>query len=90
MTATLVNRFQPSHLVACWDDDWRPQWRIDLVPTYKGHRVVEETERCVPDVEEVPEPESATRECASIEQLMDASEGVRQTDGERPATETRS
>lgn len=37
--ARLVTRFEPDWMVACWDDDWRPQFRVDLVPTYKAHRV---------------------------------------------------
>ncbi|MBD3783314.1 MAG: 5'-3' exonuclease [Micrococcales bacterium] len=41
MIATLVTQHRPTHLVACWDDDWRPQWRVDLVPTYKTHRLTE-------------------------------------------------
>lgn len=51
----LVEEYQPTHLVCCWDNDWRPQWRVDLLPTYKAHRVEEE----VPggsDIEEVPDP----------------------------------
>ena len=55
MIAKLVTAYRPTHLVACWDDDWRPQWRVDLIPSYKAHRVVE----VVPggaDVEEVPDP----------------------------------
>ncbi|MDZ8202611.1 5'-3' exonuclease [Microbacterium sp. SSW1-59] len=55
MIARLVTRFEPTHLVACWDDDWRPQWRVDLIPSYKAHRVVE-TVSSGPDVEEVPDP----------------------------------
>lgn len=51
----LVADYQPTHLVCCWDNDWRPQWRVDLVSTYKSHRVVEEVE-AAPDVEEVPDP----------------------------------
>ncbi|MCL8025879.1 5'-3' exonuclease [Nocardioides bruguierae] len=51
----LVDTYSPTHVVCCWDDDWRPQWRVDLVPTYKAHRVVEETEVGA-DVEEVPDP----------------------------------
>ncbi len=38
MTAALVASRRPSELVACWDDDWRPQWRVDLLPSYKAHR----------------------------------------------------
>ena len=41
MIATLVTAHRPSHLVAAWDEDWRPQWRVDLIPTYKTHRLVE-------------------------------------------------
>lgn len=51
----LVDQYRPTHLVCCWDDDWRPQWRVDLIPTYKAHRVVEEVVGA-PDVEEVPDP----------------------------------
>lgn len=51
----LVTLYEPTHLVACWDDDWRPQWRVDLIPTYKTHRVAEVVE-AGPDVEVVPDP----------------------------------
>ncbi|PRY54842.1 5'-3' exonuclease [Knoellia remsis] len=39
MIATLVSAQHATHLVACWDNDWRPQWRVDLIPSYKAHRV---------------------------------------------------
>ncbi len=32
---------RPTRMVACLDLDWRPAWRVDLVPTYKTHRVAE-------------------------------------------------
>src|SRR5919112_796951 len=38
----LVGEYDPTHLACCWDDDWRPQWRVDLLPSYKAHRVVRE------------------------------------------------
>lgn len=41
MIARLVADFEPEELVACWDDDWRPQWRVDLVPSYKAQRVAD-------------------------------------------------
>lgn len=53
--AKLVKLYEPTHIVACWDDDWRPQWRVDLIPSYKAHRVVEVV-AAGPDVEEVPDP----------------------------------
>jgi 5'-3' exonuclease len=52
----LVEDYQPTHLVCCWDNDWRPQWRVDLIPSYKQHRVVAVRPGDVPDIEEVPDP----------------------------------
>ncbi|MCW2780760.1 MAG: 5-3 exonuclease [Marmoricola sp.] len=51
----LVDDYQPTHLVCCWDNDWRPQWRVDLIPSYKQHRVVA-VRADQPDIEEVPDP----------------------------------
>src|SRR5262245_46311534 len=39
MTSTLVRRFHPTDLVACVDQDWRPVWRVALLPSYKTHRL---------------------------------------------------
>lgn len=55
MIAKLVTTYEPTHLIACWDDDWRPQWRVDLIPSYKTHRVAAEVE-VGPDVEVIPDP----------------------------------
>jgi 5'-3' exonuclease len=54
MIARLTTDYGATHLVACWDDDWRPQWRVDLLPTYKSHRVAEVVADA-PDVEVVPD-----------------------------------
>lgn len=35
----LMSERHPDLVVACWDDDWRPAWRVALVPSYKTHRV---------------------------------------------------
>jgi 5'-3' exonuclease len=51
----LVEDYRPTHLACCWDNDWRPQWRVDLIPSYKAHRV-EYVVANAPDVEEVPDP----------------------------------
>ena len=53
MIARLVTDFEPSQLIACWDDDWRPAWRVALIPSYKGHRVEREV-AAGPDVEQTP------------------------------------
>lgn len=54
MIARLVTDYEPTHLVACWDDDWRPQWRVELIPSYKEHRVARKVPDG-PDIEEAPE-----------------------------------
>ena len=51
----LVTDYRPTHLACCWDNDWRPQWRVDLIPSYKAHRV-EYVVATGPDVEVVPDP----------------------------------
>lgn len=39
MLARLVIDRDPTHLACATDEDWRPQWRVDLVSSYKTHRV---------------------------------------------------
>ena len=51
----LVGDYRPTHLACCWDNDWRPQWRVDLIPSYKAHRVAVAVPGG-PDVEVVPDP----------------------------------
>lgn len=54
MIARLTTDYEATHLIACWDDDWRPQWRVDLIPSYKSHRVAEVVAGA-PDIEVVPD-----------------------------------
>jgi 5'-3' exonuclease len=35
----LVTLRRPLRLVACWDEDWRPAFRVAAIPSYKAHRV---------------------------------------------------
>ncbi|WP_081681067.1 5'-3' exonuclease [Cellulomonas sp. URHD0024] len=42
MIARLVTDLRPTRLVCCWDDDWRPAFRVDAIPSYKAHRVAVE------------------------------------------------
>lgn len=68
--ATVITREGPSRLVVCRDDDWRPQWRVDAIPSYKAHRVVEENPGAQPDVEEVPD--ELTPQVEMIMEILDA------------------
>ena len=38
---SLRDQYRPNRIVACWDEDWRPQWRVDLLPSYKTHRLAD-------------------------------------------------
>ncbi|MEV6794029.1 5'-3' exonuclease [Streptomyces sp. NPDC051320] len=67
--ARLVQDHHPDDLVACMDADWRPQWRVDLIPSYKAHRVAQET-AAGPDVEETPD--TLAPQVPVIEQVLDA------------------
>ncbi len=46
----LTTEYEPSHLVCCWDNDWRPQWRVDLIPSYKAHRVAQSGDSVVAEM----------------------------------------
>jgi 5'-3' exonuclease len=39
MSAALIDKRRPGRWVACLDLDWRPAFRVALVPTYKAHRM---------------------------------------------------
>lgn len=55
ITARVVADSRPSRLVACLDLDWRPAWRVELVPSYKAHRVERRGAGDAPDVEQMPD-----------------------------------
>jgi 5'-3' exonuclease len=48
MIASLIRSRRPDRLVCALDADWRPAWRVALLPSYKAHRVA------APGIEEVP------------------------------------
>lgn len=68
--ATVITQQRPGRLVVCLDLDWRPQWRVDLIPSYKAHRVEAEGVGDAPDVEEVPD--ELTPQVEMIMELLDA------------------
>ena len=39
--ARLISDRRPGRLAVASDEDWRPRWRVDLIPSYKAHRVAE-------------------------------------------------
>ncbi|GHA90391.1 5'-3' exonuclease [Streptomyces chryseus] len=65
----LVQDHHPDDLVACMDADWRPHWRVELIPSYKAHRVAELTVTG-PDEEEIPD--TLSPQVPVIEDVLDA------------------
>ncbi len=60
----LVERHRPARLVACMDADWRPAFRVALLPSYKAHRLAPTGGETVPD--------ALTPQVPVIEALLDA------------------
>ena len=67
--ARLVAERRPTRLVACWDEDWRPAFRVEAVPSYKAHRVAREVPGTT-GVEDVPE--ALTAQVPAIVDLLAA------------------
>ncbi|MGA3256453.1 MAG: 5'-3' exonuclease [Mycobacterium sp.] len=68
--AVVITQQRPSRLAVCLDLDWRPQFRVDLIPSYKAHRVAEPEPDGQPDIEEVPD--ELTPQVDMIMELLDA------------------
>lgn len=54
MVASLITRTGASRLSVCLDLNWRPTFRVELVPSYKAHRVLDES-ASGPDSEDAPD-----------------------------------
>jgi 5'-3' exonuclease len=49
MLAQLIRTRGPDRMVCCLDADWRPAWRVALIPSYKAHRVAADGGEEVPE-----------------------------------------
>lgn len=70
--ARFLTEYRPARVACCWDNDWRPAWRVALVPSYKAHRLTEGGAggRGAVDVEVVPEELSV--QVPLIREVLDA------------------
>ncbi|MGH3623882.1 MAG: 5'-3' exonuclease [Sciscionella sp.] len=70
--ARIVTDRSPARLVACLDADWRPEFRVRALPSYKAHRVAEKG--AVGTVGAVGEavPDTLTPQVPVILELLDA------------------
>jgi 5'-3' exonuclease len=66
----LVDAYRPAEVIACWDEDWRPAWRVELIPSYKAHRVADAESGDIDSTE--AEPESLTPQAVAIAHLLSA------------------
>ena len=64
MTAQLIRAYRPDRLVACFDADWRPTFRVEALPSYKAHRVAADGDEEIPD--------TLSPQVPVIEELLDA------------------
>jgi 5'-3' exonuclease len=39
--ARYITERKPRHVAVTTDEDWRPDWRVELIPSYKEHRTAE-------------------------------------------------
>lgn len=72
----LVGTYEPDRLVACFDADWRPAFRVEAIGSYKAHRVVEEVVRLDggdgPQVDVEAVPDTLSPQVPVIEAVLDA------------------
>jgi len=61
----LRERFDPSTLIAAWDTDWRPDWRVELLPSYKTHRLADEGDEAEEEPDDLGPQIGASREILS-------------------------
>ncbi|MFV0534388.1 MAG: 5'-3' exonuclease H3TH domain-containing protein [Cumulibacter sp.] len=66
MIARLIDTHSPNGFVACLDNDWRPAFRTDAIPSYKLHRLADETA----NAEDTPE--DLVPQVPAILQVIDA------------------
>ena len=66
----LVEKYEPSGLAACWDVSWRPQWRVDLLPSYKTHRLAADEAGQISGAAEIPD--TLSPQITAIAELLDA------------------
>jgi 5'-3' exonuclease len=51
MLARLVADLRPTRMACALDVDWRPDWRVELIDSYKAHRVAEAESEATDNIE---------------------------------------
>jgi 5'-3' exonuclease len=71
--SALVTAYRPDRLIACFDADWRPAFRVAAIPSYKAHRVLEAAAEAPPSAETGPASASASASAAEADRPVSAS-----------------
>uniref|UniRef100_UPI001C23DB76 5'-3' exonuclease n=1 Tax=Nocardia alni TaxID=2815723 RepID=UPI001C23DB76 len=69
MVAALITRHEPGRLAVCLDLDWRPRFRVELLPSYKAHRL-DDSAGAAAGAEEVPD--TLTPQVGMILEVLEA------------------
>lgn len=64
--AAIIRDRGHQRVIACWDEDWRPAWRVDLLPDYKTHRLAEDSDG------EEEEPDTLGPQISVLRRLLPA------------------
>ena len=68
MAASFISAYPAKQIAFAWDTDWRPSWRVNLIPSYKTHRLDEDS---VSDGVELI-PDTLTPQISAISEILDA------------------
>ena len=68
MAASFISAYPAKQIAFAWDTDWRPSWRVNLIPSYKTHRLDEDS------VSEGVEliPDTLSPQISAISEILDA------------------
>ena len=69
--ARVIGDARPTRVIACLDLDWRPAWRVELIPSYKTHRVLEQQAALHPSAPATTPHSGGPGESADIELVPD-------------------
>ena len=68
MAATFISSYPAKQIAFAWDTDWRPNWRVNLIPSYKTHRLDEDS--VTVGVEQIPD--TLSPQISAISEILDA------------------
>jgi len=68
MAAAFISTYPAKQIAFAWDTDWRPNWRVNLIPSYKTHRLDEDS--VTVGVEQIPD--TLSPQISAISEILDA------------------